>query len=267
MFRLLHSTTLAASVALTATPLFAKAADTDRLVRSLQNSDDFRVRTQAALSLGGSKSKDAVKPLCAALGDENSTVRAAAAAALGRLHLGGDDCLESRRKTEKDASVKSTLKKAIDQLRAEPEPEFTSRTQYYVAVGKTTDNTGRGGDEVASLMGKSMRQAAEATDNILFAPVAETAAQAKKRLGSHKGVKGLFLLPRVDAPQYIDKSLKMRVEVTYSSYPTKNILGMMGIPLALQGIRSKSRDMENQLIEAAAERAIAKVPSFGANLP
>lgn len=263
MRRCLQLALLSLSILLLAPALFAKSFGTGKLIRTLQTSDDFRVRTQAALALGGSKSSDAVEPLCNALGDDNTTVRAAAAAAIGRLHLGGDDCLERRRKAERDPNVKTAIKRAIEVLRSEPEPEFTSDTRFYVAVGKTTDNTGRSGDEVNSLVRKTMRQAAEASTNMLLAPASETTAQAKKRLSAHRSVKGFFLLPRVGAPQYADKNLKIRIEIAYFTYPDKSLLGMLGIPLSAQGVRGKSHDIEDQLIEAAAERAIEKVPSFG----
>ena len=266
MSRRLYGVFLAALVLLLAPTLFAKATNADKLVRSLQNSDDFRVRTQAALALGGSKSADAVEPLCGALEDDNTTVRAAAAAALGRLHLGGENCLERRRKAEKNATVKSAIKKAIDVLRAEPERDFTSETRFYVAVGKTTDNTGRGGDEVNSVVRKAMRGAAESSAKILLAPATETTAIATKRLAAHKGVKGLYLLPRVGVPQYVEKNLKIRIEVAYFTYPAKALLGMLGIPLTAQGVRGKRPDIEDQLIGVAAERAIEKVPSFGSDV-
>jgi hypothetical protein len=266
MPRLVGSALTAAAVLLFSVVSFAKISKTDDLTRSLKNSDDFRVRTQAALALGGSGSASAVQPLCGALEDENTTVRAAAAAAIGRLHLGGDDCLERRRKVESNATVKSAIKQAVDVLRSEPEPEFTTQTRFYVAVGKATDNSGRSGDEVDNILRKGMHDAARATENVLLAPATETAALAKKRLAAHKGVKGLLMLPRVAAPQYAEKSLKLRVEVAYFTYPGKSLLGMLNIPLTAQGVRAKNRDIEDQLIVAAAERAIEKVPSFGANV-
>jgi len=265
MRRVIFWALFATSLFLVAPTALAKSSGVEKVVQSLQDSDDFRVRTQAALTLGGSKSADAVDPLCQALDDDNSSVRAAAAAALGRLHMGGESCLTGKQKAEKNTSVKSAIKKAIEALRAEPEPEFTSKTRYYVAIGKTTDSTGRSGDEVHTLVRKAMRDAAEGNSNILLAPTAETLAEAKKRLSSHKGVKGLYLLPRVGAPQYADKTLKLRIEIAYFTYPDKALLGMLGIPLSAQGVRGKSRDIEDQLIEVASQRAIEKVPSFGSN--
>ncbi len=267
MFRSLPVVALALSISLGGAPGFTAGSDTSGLIRSLQRSDDFRVRTQAALALGGSKSKDALQPLCTALGDENSTVRAAAAAGIGRLHLGGEACLERQRKQEKSSVVQSAIKKAIAQLRAEPEPEFTRQTRYYVAIGKISDNTGREGSEVADLVRKAMRDAAESSGAIVLAPATETSAQATKRLAANKGVKGLYLMPRVGPPQYTDKGVKLKVEVAYLTYPGKALLGMMGIPLSATGVRGKDRDIEDQLITAASERAIEKVKTFGSDSP
>lgn len=265
MRRVVYWALFTASVFFVAPAAFAKATSVSKLASSLQSSDDFRVRTQAALSLGGSKSTEAVEPLCDALDDDNNSVRAAAAAALGKLHMGGEQCLTRRQKAEKDSSVKSAIKKAIEVLRTDPEPEFTSQTRYYVSIGKATDSTGRSGDDVNNLVRKAMREAVEASSDIVMAPATETLAQAKKRISGHKGVKGLYLLPRVGAPQYADKSLKIRIEIAYFTYPDKALLGMLGIPLSAQGVKGKSRDIEDQLIEAAAQRAIQKVPSFGSN--
>src|SRR3954469_8315997 len=86
-------------------------ADVDHLVQNLSGGTDFRIRTQAALALGASKSKRAVEPLCSSLADQNATVRAASAAALGRLRLGGSECLQKRLASEASATVKSAIQK------------------------------------------------------------------------------------------------------------------------------------------------------------
>src|SRR5258706_13084158 len=91
----------------------AQTSDLERLIYNLANNEDFRVRTQAALALGASKSERALSPLCSALADSNTTVRAASAAALGRLALKpGQDCLERRLSSETSDVVKATIRKA-----------------------------------------------------------------------------------------------------------------------------------------------------------
>ena len=70
-----------AAVVLFSTNAFAEDK-ISALIKRLRSSDDFRVRTQAALALGASKSKRAINPLCSALEDSSTTARAASAAAL-----------------------------------------------------------------------------------------------------------------------------------------------------------------------------------------
>lgn len=93
------------------------------LVERLKTSDDYRVRTQAALALGASGDDAAVQPLCGALADGNATVKVAAAAALGKLSkAAGLSCSQSAEKTEAEPSVKTQLQKSIASLQAASTP-------------------------------------------------------------------------------------------------------------------------------------------------
>src|SRR5262245_5946015 len=56
-----------------------------QLTEQLKSGEDFRLRVQAALDLGATRDERALMPLVGALDDRNASVRAAAAAALGRL--------------------------------------------------------------------------------------------------------------------------------------------------------------------------------------
>src|SRR4030095_14608433 len=60
-------------------------ASVAQLIEQLRGAADFRVRTQAALALGGLDDRSATTPLCQALDDTSDSVRSAAAAALGKL--------------------------------------------------------------------------------------------------------------------------------------------------------------------------------------
>ncbi|HEY5959258.1 MAG TPA: HEAT repeat domain-containing protein, partial [Polyangiaceae bacterium] len=106
-----------AAVCFMAEPLaWAGGDSTANAIRELSN-DDFRVRTQAALALGSTKDAKVVQPLCSALSDPKSAVRAAAAAALGKLALGGEDCLSEREAKEQSDSVKAAIQKALVAVR------------------------------------------------------------------------------------------------------------------------------------------------------
>jgi HEAT repeat protein len=87
--RLLRLSVLAPAVvalSLSFTAVAAADARTDFLIRMLATSAQFRVRTQAALALGGQAPAGSItQALAKALGDEHPAVRAASASSLGRL--------------------------------------------------------------------------------------------------------------------------------------------------------------------------------------
>src|SRR6188508_2639781 len=157
---------------------FAQDADMERLLVNLRH-EDFRLRTQAALALGVSKSERAVPPLCQALADNNASVRAAAAAALGRLAKGGDDCLEERLASETNPPVKTAIEKALELIDG-GEPKFGTDVRYYVAIGKLTDKSGRTGPKLERVVRKAMASAGTGIDSFALAPRHESATKAKE---------------------------------------------------------------------------------------
>ncbi len=233
------------------------SADVDHLVQNLANGSDFRIRTQAALALGASKSKRAVEPLCSGLGDANATVRAASAAALGRLRLGGSECLQKRLATETSDTVKSTIMRALD-------PVFTSDTKYYLAIGKTADKTGRS-EEVDGIVHSAMAGAAGALPIYAVAPRAESVADAKRRLAPHSNVKPFFLSPRLGV-DYGGGNLTVKLEIAMFSYPDKSLIGNYTTKLTEPGVTSPDKDSENDLIKTAAERALDKFSQVAARI-
>lgn len=247
----------------------AQASDMERLIYNLTNSEDFRVRTQAALALGASKSERAVAPLCGGLADPNTTVRAASAAALGRLgQRSGQACLEKRLALETSDVVKATIQKALEVLKSgasSAEPAFTSDTKCYVSIGKTTDKTARGTPEIDAIVRGAMTSKVAQTSGFLAAPAAETPADAKRRLAAHAGVKGFFLSPGVSPPDYSNGNLKVKIEVAMLSYPEKNLIGSYSVNLTEPGVSPGSTENENELIRMAAERAIDKFATIAAN--
>ena len=240
-------------------------SDVDRMSQNLKSGSDFRVRTQAALALGASKTERAVQPLCAALGDSNTTVRAAAAAALGKLQLGGAECLEARVKTEPSATVKAAIQKAIDLVRGGGEPVFRPDSKYYVSIGKTTDKSGRAGDGVDRLVRAAMVGASPPL-GIVIAPMNETPADAKRRLGPRKGVKAFYFAPRVSPFDYADGNLKVRLEIAFFTYPEKALIGNFAVPLTQQGVSPGDTTSENELLQMAAERAMEKLGPIAARV-
>jgi hypothetical protein len=235
----------------------------------LANSEDFRVRTQAALALGASKNERAVPPLCGALGDLNTTVRAASAAALGRLALhAAQECLEKRLGTEQSDVVKQTIQKALEVIKnggaGGAEPVFASDTKFYISIGKATDKTGRGTTEVEGIVRTAMTSKVGQTPGCLAAPDGETPALAKKRLAAHPKVKGFFLSP-VITTEYAGDNLKVKIELAMATYPDRNVFGNFSFFLKEGGVSPGSTSDENDLIRTVAERAVEKFAGIAAN--
>lgn len=245
---------------LTSIASLASADDVGKLRDQLLSSDDFRVRTQAALALGASKNKKAVDVLCKGLDDASTTVRIAAAAALGKLKLGGTSCLEKRLDAESNGGVKSSIKKSLALMKSgeRPEPVITGSTKYYVAIGKTTDKTGRNGDGVDGIVRDSMEKAASSLNGCVVAPEKESASQAKQKLDKWKRVKGFYLLPKVTEPSYANGNLVVKLEVAIFTYPNKALKGSIPIKLTQSDVGSKDQSAEDELIKMAAERAVEK---------
>ncbi|MCU0692093.1 MAG: HEAT repeat domain-containing protein [Polyangiaceae bacterium] len=241
-----------------ATPMVAELAS------RLRTASDSRVRVQAALALGATKSNDAIAPLCDGLDDTSPTVRSAAAAGLGKLRKNsGLKCLEQRAKAEKNASVMSQIERSINQVKEGAGSASTlaraptSSTKWYVAVGKTKNNGDRNNSEMDALVQEALRKALLATPAFAVAPPDETASQAQRVVQQNK-VSGYFLQPTVEAPKYEDSKLTVLVRVTMFTYPNKALQGEFAPKLTQSGTPSKDIASENELIKMAVERAVAR---------
>jgi hypothetical protein len=143
---------------LLALPGLALGDKVDDLIKNLRSSD-AKARLSAALNLGKMGDKRAITPLVGALTDADKTVRAVAAAALGKLIDGGVDAttrngaiaaLERVAKNDPDAFVRSQAQKAFDSVKAlRGKPGGTSGPAVnlggkalYVEIAPFTDASG-----------------------------------------------------------------------------------------------------------------------------
>ncbi|HEY2406365.1 MAG TPA: HEAT repeat domain-containing protein [Polyangiaceae bacterium] len=259
MRRLVVAALVGGAWALLAAPCWAdEGPDVDHLIANLSHDSDTRVRTQAALALGASKSDRAVDALCSGLADSSVTVRIASADGLRRLHLGGADCLQAKLDKEQNDSVRSTIEKAIDRI------VFVEGAKYYVSVGKTSDKTGRGGGEVDRMVRGSMTRSASEQGTVAIAPQGEGVSDAKKRLARHEGIKAVFLSPSIPAPLYKDGNVTVKIDVAVSTYPEKNVVATYSVKLTTSASGNPDPATETELIKTAAGRAIEKfAKSYG----
>jgi len=233
---------------------WAQPADVDQLAEQLAHAKDFRVRTQAALALGASRSKRAVDPLCGGLGDESSTVRAAAAAALGKLRKGGADCLRRRLAVEEKTSVKAVIERSLARVEADAAPIIGEQTRYLLVL-ETIDRTGRGGTAVAQVLQGAVQAAAKELPEFAVAPPDSSLDAAKALLDGHPAVRGFLLSAEVQA-SYAGGALALRIETAIFTLPERNLQGSFTRTLSMQGVSAPDRSAEDRLIQAGGARLL-----------
>lgn len=253
-------------VALTATAGVALADDKiDALIQQLKTSEEFRVRTQAALALGVTKDPAALKPLCDALDDAHEAVRGASAAALGKLSRPeGVPCLQSRDPKENDSKVKAQIAKSIKALeaiaRAAQAPdkgEIPAGAKWYVSIGKVNNKTSRSADDIEALVRSAISKKLRALDGYAIAPRGEKPDAAKKILQAKK-LRGFEFQVTVDAPVYEENKVSIKLGVLITTYPGKDIKAASSPRISQEGVRKNDPALEDQLLRALLENSVEK---------
>lgn len=222
------------------------------LERALR-SEDFRVRTQAALALGASENGRAITPLCSSLADDNTTVRAASASAIGRLAMGGEQCLADRLKVEPNPAVKGVIQRALDRLREKQGGGVDGSTRFYVAIGEATNKSKRSKQSVDAEIRKHLGGALKRLSGYALAPMSETPDQVTKIKRAHPQLKAFFVWPKLELG-YAGGTLSMRLELSLFSYPEKAFLGSVTRKLSMPDTADGDTGSENELIEMASDQ-------------
>ncbi len=221
-------------------------------------SDDFRVRTNAALALGATNDDAAVQPLCAAVSDSSDVVRQAAAAALKRLgKSSGVACMKARLSVEPSDAVKLQLSRAIESIEAangggggSDAPRNVPGAKFYVALAPGTNNAGR--NLVQPAMG-AVKGKLESGGAHQIAPRAES-PDAARAVISRRNLKGFYLTVSVDISD-TDRGLKVLVRLAVFGYPGRDLRGEVAPYAIAPGVKRGDTATEDQLLHAVAERA------------
>jgi hypothetical protein len=230
-------------------------------LQQLKSSDDFRVRTQAALALGSKGDESFAGALCGAMDDANEAVRAGAAGALGKLKNGaGGACLRSKAESEKNADVRATIEKSLKEIggaasKGASGGGIPDGAKFYVSVGETNNKTKRGKDEVDQVVKSVLTSKLATMSGYAVAPRGEAAAKAKALIAS-KRLKGFQLLTTVEPPDYSGGSLTVKVRVVLTTYPGKDIKGEFTNKLTQSGTPSEDKASEDELIKMNLEKAM-----------
>jgi hypothetical protein len=241
---------------------------TDYLVKQLKSSDDFRVRTQAALSLGASGDAAAVDPLCGALTDANASVKVAAAAALGKLGKAeGVKCLKAAKSKESDKDVLTQIDQSIAKLSGgggNDPPAPGPDTKYYVAI-EITNKTNRSNSEIEGIVRGAIQAKLLGSSGYAVAPKSETVDKGGQIVKGKK-LKGYLLIAAVDPPSYSGGDLNVTVNVTMWTYPDKALKAQFAPKLTQEGTPSSDPEGEKLLMKMASEKATESFMKVAASL-
>lgn len=226
----------------------------DDLAKQL-TSDDFRVRTQAALALGASGDAAAVKPLCGAIKDSNQTVRLAVVAGLGKLGKdGGATCIRAAKSDEKDATVVSAMDKALENIALGGDPPLPGAgAKYYVAI-QVINRTSRPQAEVEGLVRRALSAKLLASSVNAVAPRNETNPQASNVLKS-RNLKGYLLSVGVEPYNYGGGNLTVQLKVAMSTYPDRSLKAEFSPKLTQKDTPKQDAEAEKLLVKMASEAA------------
>jgi hypothetical protein len=226
-------------------------------------SDDFRVRTNAALALGAANDDSAVDPLCGALADSSEVVRQAAAVAMKRLARQSSlGCLKQRESRESSSDVKIAITRAIESISAgggsgggSDKIKDNPSAKYYIALSTIANSTSRAQPEVEGVVAKSIKTKLEAAGTIQIAPNKESADAAKDTM-KKRSMKGFYLAIAVEKFDYSNGNLRVKVKIGVFTYPGKSLLGNVDKTLTKEGVSSGDKSSEDQMLDMAAGLAV-----------
>jgi len=241
------------------------------LIKLLQGSSQFRVRAQAAISLGAVEgSPSALGALTTALADTHPAVRAAAANSLGRI--GNSAALSALRRLERDPEepVRSAAAAAIAKLATQqptvvaaarsntgPEQVQQGPQLYYVSVaapGTRVPNIDR---TALSDAQNFIKQRVGAIQGVLLAPDGEDQRAADKVL-KKKNLKGFYLDSSiVSVERKGNGGMRVSVSVIVATYPGRDMRAIMQGAATVTGNGSEDYI---QALQGALSGALRQLP-------
>jgi hypothetical protein len=239
-------------------------ARSDYLIRLLQTSSTFRVRAQAALSLGRvDAAPEVVAALSEALEDEHASVRTAAAASLAELEE--PDALPALRsaRNDRDRTVRNTVRSAIRKLepiarRAAREDQAGGDARFYVGVGMPGSRVDDVDASDREALRDWLRGRVGSMDGVLLAP-ADEAPAAAARVVRRRRLTGYFIDSSVVSVRTTEVGVRAEVSVVVNTYPGRSVRAMLSGAATVQGA-SDGPTTRLQAIRGALSGALRRLP-------
>ena len=236
-------------------------SSTDYLVGLLRTSDAFRVRAQAALSLGAAgPTEAAVSALESAVSDEHPAVRVAAISALKNLRQTGSLSVIQRAARDKHVAVQRAANEAVAILRAMDRggPRRGPGTPlYYVAVGMPGTKSSKVSKQMLFSLQAFVNEQLLELRGVELAPQAQSAAESEREM-QRRRLTGYFLDSSVLKLEDKGNGVRAEVSLIVGTYPGRDMRAMLRGAATAPG--SFDEMTSEQAIQGAIIGALRRLP-------
>lgn len=243
----------------------------DALIRLLETSTEFRVRTQAALSLGRtSGGTQVVQALVRALSDSNAAVRAAAANSLGAVGDPSAVAALQRLSSDSDRAVRTAATSAVRTIQSRggsspsvvtpppttvAPPSGTSR--YYVGVGMPGSRATRLGPDMLQHARSVLVQQVRAVDGVELAPENESNTAATSVI-QRRRLAGVYIDCSIVSADATANGTRVAVSVIVGTYPGRDMRAILNGAATVPGAGGVEAD--RAAVEGAIRGALRNLP-------
>jgi hypothetical protein len=244
----------------------APAGKMEELCRALLEDSNYKVRVQAALVLARLRDAAAVPSLVKALGDQNKTVRAIAAQALGQLGDGAaNDPLRDLLRREGDPFVRGEAEKALAALAAGGGGSGAAgrRAKIYLSFGAFTGGVKSAGADASKIIHDALARELGKLQMVTL-----TLSAADQKNFAKSGMLGFFIDGNItrldDLPAGGAYETSCDVKVTVLRWPSKSLIAWHNAGASVQS-GSRPRDKENarnECLESSAAQVAEDLGKF-----
>jgi len=233
----------------------------DYLIRLLQDSDAFRVRAQAALSLGQLEStRKSVAALERAVGDRHPAVRVSAISSLQRLGAKGSLPIVEKATRDGNKSVRRVALEAVAALSVVGErARGPGKTEYLVAVGMPGAKAERVSRQMLFDTRVFILEQLVALNGVELAPDDLTPADAKSEIVERR-LHGYYLESSIVTLEPHESGVKAVVSIIVLTYPGRDMRGMLRGAATASG--RYSAETAEQAVRGAFVGALRRLPTL-----